>query len=140
MVGDGPMLPNLKTLAKTLNLDKHVTFPGHLEPDRLAERVCQSWANIHCSQSEGWCFSAMEACAGGTPTAAYSVPGLTESVQNGTTGILVRDGDLAALSLAIEKLSEDSNSWTTKCRSNAELFSWETTSDKWETHLRKVSS
>jgi glycosyltransferase involved in cell wall biosynthesis len=40
------------------------------------------------SIKEGWGLNVIEAGACGTPTVAYNVPGLRDSVKNGVTGVL----------------------------------------------------
>ncbi len=139
MVGDGPSLPTLKELTARLSLNGSVSFEGRLGRDALAQVVSRSWVNVHCSLSEGWCLSAMEAAAAGVPTAAYAVAGITESVQDGRTGILVKSGDVYALAKAVETLLRSQNDWPEKCRARAKEYSWEATVEKWETHLRNVA-
>ena len=140
MVGDGPSLPMLKRLVSELGIEKSVTFSGKVTDERLSEMVSSSWVNIHCSLSEGWGLSVIEAAAAGTPTAAYKVAGISETVVEGTTGMLVSDGDVAGLSYAIDNLLETSDRWIVPARRHAEQFSWETAAANWEEYLKRSIS
>ena len=140
MVGDGPSFGFVNSFSRELNLDDHVIFTGKLDNDSLSETIAQSWVNIHCSLTEGWGFSTMEAAACGTPTVAYNVPGLSNSVIEDKTGMLADDGDATALSSKIEKIFNEGRQWTTSCRSFAEMYSWKNTATLWETHLKRVTS
>ena len=135
MVGDGPSLPMLRRTAKEMGLDDRITFTGKVSDERLAAIVRESWINIHCSVSEGWCLSAMEAAASGVPTTGYSVAGLKESVEDGVGGILVEDGNIAALSCAIIDIIETRQDYASRCRKHAEQFSWDNAAKMWEQNL-----
>ncbi|MDG6999351.1 MAG: glycosyltransferase family 4 protein [Nitrososphaerota archaeon] len=135
MVGDGPSLPMLRKIAREMGLDDKITFTGKVSDERLAAIVRESWINIHCSVSEGWCLSAMEAAASGVPTTGYSVAGLKESVEEGVSGILVEDGNIAALSSAIRNIIENRQDYASRCRKHAEQFSWDNAAKMWEQNL-----
>ena len=138
MVGEGPSLPMLKKTAREMGLDDKITFTGKLGEERLAAIVRESWINIHCSVSEGWCLSAMEAAASGVPTTGYSVVGLKESVEEGVSGILVEDGNIAALSSAIKNIIENSQDYARGCRKHAEHYSWDNAAEMWEQNLMNL--
>jgi glycosyltransferase involved in cell wall biosynthesis len=82
----------------------------------------------------------MEAAAAGTPTAAYDVPGVSEAVVHGETGLLVPDGDTAKLAEATRSLLATQAEWPARCRRWASRFSWDDTAGQWEAHLRRVAS
>ena len=138
MVGDGPSLQSLKSLSHSLGLDESVTFNGHVSRGKLARLVAESWVNVHCSLSEGWGYSVLEAAASGTPTAAYRVPGISETVVERETGLLVGDGDVAALSSAIRDIIVNNHDFANSCRKHAEQYSWDNTTRMWEWNLMNV--
>lgn len=140
MVGDGPSTFFLKSLSAELGLKDYVTFEGRVTDERLSEIVSSSWANIHCSMSEGWGLSVIESAAAGTPTVAYSVPGTSETVRDGSTGILVADGDVIGLSRAIERILIGGQQWSITSRQFAELYSWDASTDRWENTLESCIS
>ena len=104
IVGEGPELGNLLDLVKTRGLDSVVSFLGRLDYSELGRTVASSWLNIHSSVTEGWGLSILEASSAGTPTAAYEVPGVVETIENGVNGLKVNDGDRDALTESAYKI------------------------------------
>ena len=138
MVGNGPSLPFLQSLVNEMQLKPFVTFTGRLSERDLAELVSSAWVNVHCSLSEGWSISVMEAAASGVPTVAYRVPGLTESVIDTETGYLVDDGDLANLAVSLKKVIEMDSAFERSCRVHSVQYSWDAISQKWESTLKGI--
>ncbi|MCL5678505.1 MAG: glycosyltransferase family 4 protein [Candidatus Thermoplasmatota archaeon] len=136
MVGDGPSLPFLKHLSTEFSLDKDVTFTGKVSDRRLSELVSSSWVNLHCSMSEGWGYSMLESAASGTPTVAYRVPGVSDTVREGISGEMVADGDVTGLSDAAERALACAPLLSSAARQYAELYSWEVAADRWEAMLK----
>jgi len=75
--------------------------PGVELPGRVSEAVkddllSRAWLMVHPASHEGWGLVITEAAAHGTPSLAFRVPGLRDSVVDGMSGILVdRPEDLA---------------------------------------------
>lgn len=139
MLGDGPTLSDTIEFVRSLALEDHVRFLGRVSDEVLAEVVGASWINLHCSVAEGWCLSAMEAAACGTPTVAYAVPGLIDSVSEGSSGTLVRDGQIESLTYAAEfYITHPNAEMSERCRAWAESFTWARTVDAWEVLLANV--
>ena len=139
MIGDGPSLPHLRVLARRLRIEKNISFFGKVSDSTLSSLISQAWVNVHCSISEGWGLSIIEAAACGVPTAAYKVPGVVESVKDGTTGILVRDGDIDALSDSVCQLLFNSTISSAQCQAYARVYSWSVTASLWEKILKKAA-
>ncbi|MCI4325402.1 MAG: glycosyltransferase family 4 protein [Thermoplasmata archaeon] len=139
IVGTSEELPNLRQLAADLGVAESVTFPGRLPDEALAELLRSAWVNVNCSVAEGWGYSILEAAASGVPTAGYDVPGVNEAIGSGDAGIVVRDGDLAALAQGIEGLLGANDSWRRPCRSLAERYPWSACGLGWERLLRATS-
>jgi glycosyltransferase involved in cell wall biosynthesis len=129
IVGEGPSIPNLRRVASSLGQD--VTFVGHLTRVDLARLVGSAWLHVVCSIAEGWGLSAWEAAAAGVPTVGYSVPGLSESVLDGVTGKLVRDGDLEALTQAAIRLLDADEGWRNRCRDAVANQTWDVVALRW---------
>lgn len=138
VVGDGPELTNLKVLTRRLGLEGRVSFPGRLQTHELAHLLSSSWINIHCSQTEGWGYSVLEAAAAGVPTAAYRVPGIVESVSDGNTGCLVPDNDPQELGDAVLEMVGHQGGWASRCRTYAESMPWESCASQWATALSNL--
>jgi glycosyltransferase involved in cell wall biosynthesis len=75
MIGDGPLLARLRPDAPP-----GVAFLGQIGRDELLDRLARAHVLISTSVREGWGLNVSEAAACGTPSIAYSVPGLADSV------------------------------------------------------------
>jgi len=76
MIGDGPLLGRLRKSAPA-----EVTFLGRVERGDLLTRLARAHVLVATSVREGWGLNVSEAAACGTPSIAYSVPGLVDSVE-----------------------------------------------------------
>jgi len=139
MVGDGPELPSLKRLAVALGVGGVVSFPGRLGQRQLSDMLSESWLNLHCSTTEGWGSSTLEAAAAGVPTVGYRVSGLVESVSEQMSGRLVTDGAWDALAEGVLELLPRISDWSVSARRYAEGFSWDSTATEWRRLLYQVA-
>lgn len=105
VAGDGPLLTELRRLARSLGLGEAVAFPGHLPDVRLALAATDVY--VVPSRSEAISLGLLEAMAAGHPVAAFAVGGVPEAVEHGRTGLLVPPGDAAGLAEAVCRLLED---------------------------------
>lgn len=105
--GKGPDRERLEGIAARLGVQDRVEFLGFVSEEAKRTLLRRSWANLLTSPKEGWGISNLEAAGCGTPTVASDAPGLRESVVDGTTGLLVPHGDLAALADAIARIASD---------------------------------
>jgi glycosyltransferase involved in cell wall biosynthesis len=139
MIGSGPVLGEVRRLRTSLGLENEVILLGRIGESALVTVLQHAHVNLHCSITEGWCLSAMEAAACGVPTVGYRVPGLVESVIDRRTGLLVEDAGPKALARGLEIVLQRPGSWTQECRSHAERYSWEGCANSWEAHLTILS-
>lgn len=139
-IGDGPELDHVKTKVKDLHLTDKITFTGRIDTKELAEIVSKSWINVHTSLTEGWGYSILEASATGTPTVAYSVPGVIDAIENGLNGIKVNDGDRPAFVSAAVSILNDPLKWQASSRKIAEKYSWDSTAKVWDKMIRDTVS
>ena len=126
IVGEGPELGDLFNLVKTRRIDNYVSFLGRIDYSELGRRVASSWLNIHSSVTEGWGYSILEASSAGTPTVAYEVPGVVETIENGVNGLKVKDGDREALTEAAYKILMNPKELWSSSVNFAKRYSWET--------------
>jgi len=140
MVGTGPVVEELKNAVQRLGLQNRVDFTGRLGIEPLARRVSESWVHVQTSVAEGWGLTVEEATRCGTPTVAYDVPGIIDSVTDGANGVLVPDGDVSALVSAVQRVITDREAWQERCLSTPSSTSWDKVADEWETLLIKVTT
>jgi glycosyltransferase involved in cell wall biosynthesis len=106
MVGDGPLLEELKELAVDLGIEKNVWFTGF--QNNPYKFMAQSNVFVLTSIYEGIANVLSEALACGAPVVATDCPtGPTEVLLGGSAGKLVQVGDHAAVSEAIQEFLDD---------------------------------
>ncbi|MFE5287727.1 glycosyltransferase family 4 protein [Nocardia sp. NPDC056611] len=129
VVGGGWWDENLRAHARGLGIADAVTFHGHVDEDEKHRLLARAWVHVLPSRKEGWGLAVIEAAQHGVPTVGYrSSRGLTDSVVDGVTGLLVDDS--AQLTAAVGELLRDSEARTVlgeKARARAREFSWEQT-------------
>ncbi len=91
LVGEGDRRPFLEAQVRGRNISDRVRFHGHVDHARKAELLSRAWFSATASSAEGWSLSTVEAAASGTPSVAFAVGGLTESIVHGETGLIVDD-------------------------------------------------
>ena len=126
-VGNGPLLNEVKDKIKDKNYN--ITFTGRVGDDNLAKIIRESWINLHFSVTEGWGLSIMESSASGTPTVAFSVPGVVDTIINNYNGFLVNTID--EFTDKILDIIKNEDKFTVSSRKFAENFAWEKTADLW---------
>ncbi len=139
IIGVGPEEPNLRRLASELSLNDHAIFKGRVSDKELSNIVASSWLNVHTSVTEGWGLSILEASAAGTPTVAYDVPGVRDTVEDGLNGIKVRDGDRKGLSDAAFSILSSPQKWWSSSVEVAREYSWDKTAELWETLIQEIA-
>ncbi|MBI4769228.1 MAG: glycosyltransferase family 4 protein, partial [Chloroflexi bacterium] len=110
IVGGGPEMPRLKSLAVRLGLVERVQFSGEVGDADLPG--CYQQADIFVlpsiSRAESFGIVLLEAMASGLPCVTTEVgTGTSWVVQDGVTGLVVPPSDPAALAGAIRRLAGD---------------------------------
>ncbi len=131
IVGTGPEECRMKRLVNELNMEDYVEFTGRISSKELSDIVASSWLNVHTSVTEGWGLSIIEASAAGTPTVAYDVPGVKDTVEEGLNGIKVKDGDRKALADAAYSILTNPQKWWSSSIKVAQKYSWDKTAEQW---------
>ncbi|AMY52750.1 GDP-mannose-dependent alpha-(1-6)-phosphatidylinositol monomannoside mannosyltransferase [Rhodococcoides fascians D188] len=135
VIGGGWWERNLREYVTSLGVDRYVTFHGHVDEERKHALLGRSWVHVMPSRKEGWGLAVVEAAQHGVPTVGYrSSKGLTDSIIDGVTGVLVggstsgaEDRDVSALTGAVAELLQDAEARTRlgeKARVRAGEFSW----------------
>ncbi|MFM7674864.1 MAG: glycosyltransferase [Synechococcus sp.] len=113
MVGAGPLLEAARQQARALGIEGQVTFSGVLPPEAIAARLQGARAFLQHSltgpdgDQEGLPVAVLEAQLCGLPVVATRHAGIPEVVVHGATGLLVDEGDVAAMAEAIRALGDD---------------------------------
>lgn len=105
VVGDGPLLPELRALAAALAIDDATWLAGDRADVPALLRTFDVFALP--SRNEGISNTILEAMATGVPIVASAVGGNVELVDDGVTGTLFPAGDVAALTRALERYLAD---------------------------------
>ena len=105
LLGDGPLLENMKTLAKNLGITDSVDFRGHVRDIQDYLRAADIF--ILPSLQEGMPNSLLEAMACGIAPVGTRIGGVVDLVNHGANGILVEPGDVDSLADGMLKLLKD---------------------------------
>ncbi|MGC8609513.1 MAG: glycosyltransferase family 4 protein [Thermoplasmata archaeon] len=127
VVGEGPMLEDMKNMVidKNYNID----FVGRVSYEVLAKLIRESWVNMHFSVTEGWGLSIMESSASGTPTVAFRVPGVVDTIRDGCNGYLLDNID--DFKDKILHIIRDEKTFSANSRKFVENFTRDKTSEMW---------
>jgi glycosyltransferase involved in cell wall biosynthesis len=127
IVGEGPELKRLRTLADSLGVQTRVRFLGSVPHMNLRDIYVACDALVVASSREGWPNVVLEALACGTPVIATPVGGIPEILTSPDAGILLKARTPEALSQAVKQLFQSPPA-RQKTRLFAEQFSWDATS------------
>ena len=131
----------LRKLTAELKVSDRVAFLGYVDEETKWRIYAKAKLMIVASQKEGWGLVAMEAQSSGTPVIGYDVPGIRDSVEDGNTGILVKDGDLDQLRGALKLISNNEELLTTYSMNairRSREYSWENSYSDFEDVLRSL--
>lgn len=104
--GTGVEENNLKVLARSLGLQESISFLGFRNDIDKIMNACDVF--VFPSIHEGLPVSVMEAMASGLPVVASDIRGIApDLIQDGQTGLLVKDADPSELSRAIARIVND---------------------------------
>jgi glycosyltransferase involved in cell wall biosynthesis len=101
VVGDGPLLGELRQRCAALGIQDDVVFAGYQSDTRSLQTVLA--VQVFPSLWEGTPLTLFEAMAMGRTIVATDVDGLGEVLQGGRCALLVRPGDAGELAKAIER-------------------------------------
>lgn len=109
ILGTGDQLEALRILAGQLGLTDNVTFHGFVTEAEKTTWLSCAHVVVNSSVKEGWGISNIEANACGTPVISANVPGLRDSVRDGTSGLLYEYGDVGTLAQLMQRLLVDTH-------------------------------
>jgi glycosyltransferase involved in cell wall biosynthesis len=126
VVGRGPELVKLQTLAKTLGVAERVRFLGAVEQEELRHHYSAADLSVLASDREGWANVLLESMACGTPVVASDIWGTPEVVQSAAAGVLFSPRTPVALVAAVQDYVQRRPA-VAVVRRYAEGFSWDET-------------
>jgi glycosyltransferase involved in cell wall biosynthesis len=131
LLGAGPMLQELRTLAGSLGIADHVAFEGFVPNPLPYMRAADAF--VLSSRSEGFGNVIVEALGCGTPVVATDCPhGPADILAHGKFGILVPPRDPAALAPAFSRILASASVWPAAIlRARASAFSYEACADQY---------
>lgn len=118
----------LKNLSTQLGIREKIKFWGFVSDKKKFELLARAHILVNPSQHEGWGLVNIEANLVGTPVVGYKVGGLTDSVKDGSTGLLVEKGNYRQLAESALKLVRDKEKYSRfqkNCIKWASKFTWE---------------
>lgn len=136
IAGGGPLEDELRARAGA-----GVEILGSVSEPTKQALLSQTWALVHPALHEGWGMVVLEAAMHETPTLAFDVPGLRDTVVHGQTGYLAADEDAFVdrwLTLARDR--QRRTELGAAARPWAESFSWERSVERFEDVLRGAAA
>jgi glycosyltransferase involved in cell wall biosynthesis len=117
----------LDRYVKKLGIEHAVEIYGEVDEKTKIELLGRSWVLLQTSMKEGFGIVVLEAAICRTPTVAYDVPGLKDSIKHMETGILVKPYEISDLVYALFILLKDKD-LRDKLGNNAyryaQLYNW----------------
>jgi glycosyltransferase involved in cell wall biosynthesis len=104
-VGEGPLLPEIAAVIRERGLAERIDLLGSRSD--VPAVLASADIFVLSSRSEGFPISVLEGMAAGLPVVATDVGGVSESVVDGETGLLVPPDDPGALAAALDRLLTD---------------------------------
>ena len=113
IIGEGPLRPTLEKLVSELGLEDAVRLPGRIVGDTLRDRYARAdMFALLCVEAsdgdrDGIPNTLVEAMAMELPVVSTRYSGVPELVDDGTSGVLVAPGGVAAAAEALRRLLAD---------------------------------
>lgn len=107
LVGDGPERANLEDLAASKGVSDRVRFTGMIPYEDVYRYLTMADAFVTASVTEVHPLSVIEAMACGLPVLGIQSPGVGDTVEDGETGLLAPEEDLAVFTAKMVRLVVD---------------------------------
>jgi 1,2-diacylglycerol 3-alpha-glucosyltransferase len=130
MVGDGPERDNLEDRVNHMSIQNRVIFTGMVPYHSLPGYLALADVFVTASITEVHPLSVIEAMAVGLPVLGIQSPGVGDTIENGETGFIVPEEDLAAYTAKMVRLVtqvDERRAMGKKAREAAEKYSIERT-------------
>lgn len=141
VAGSGDDVPRLRRVASDLGIERRVVFLGRVSEEDKIRLYRRASVALNSSLKEGWGLTSIEANGCGTPVVASDVPGLCDSVRDGTTGFLVPFGDHAAMADRVGRILSNrplAEAMRRECLAWAAEHTWDRVADRTEQVLARA--
>lgn len=136
VVGDGPDLPRLRSLARQMG--ERVQFTGNLAPGAVSRLMVAADALALYSAYEGLSHTLLESLQLGTPVLASDRGGNPEVIRHGVNGLLAPHVDIAALREGIAQLLTRRDEYAANASVGMERFSFDNMVDQTSFLLKRA--
>jgi 1,2-diacylglycerol 3-alpha-glucosyltransferase len=110
IIGDGPERDNLEDRVKHMGIGDNVRFLGIITYEEVPNYLAMADAFVTASVTEVHPLSVIEAMAAGLPVLGIDSPGIGDTIQDGETGLLVAEEELASFTAKMVRLIVDCDS------------------------------
>lgn len=141
IIGKGPQFSSLKRLTTNLRLQNSITLHGFVNEKQKYILLSQSWALLSTSVREGWGLNVIEAAIVKTPTLAYKIPGIVDTVINNKTGLITNSNNPNELAKLMQKLIKDKKlrqKLGHEVKNHSRQYSWDKTTDEFLVIIKKT--
>ena len=107
VLGDGPERENLEDRVKVMGMTDRVIFTGMIPYPELPAYMAAADAFVTASVTEVHPLSVIEALASGLPVVGIQSPGVGDTVEDGVTGYLAPEEDLAVFTAKLSRIITD---------------------------------
>jgi 1,2-diacylglycerol 3-alpha-glucosyltransferase len=104
LIGVGPELDNLQDQVRHMGIGSRVHFTGFIPYEQIPCYLAMADAFVTASVTEVHPLSVIEAMASGLPVLGIRSPGIGDLIEDGVTGLLVKEEDLAAFTAKLVRM------------------------------------
>lgn len=141
VIGDGWWRHAIERHVAASGVADRVHLLGHVDEETKHLELARAWLALAPSAKEGWGLNVIEAASHGVPTIAHhGAGGLSESVIDGVSGVLV--ADVAGMArVTCELLSDDRRreELAHNARALSHRYTWDAAVIEWERLLESVA-
>jgi 1,2-diacylglycerol 3-alpha-glucosyltransferase len=141
IIGDGPERDNLEDRVKHMDIGDNVRFLGIVPYEEVPHYLTMADVFVTASVTEVHPLSVIEAMAAGLPVLGINSPGIGDTIQNGETGLLAAEEELAGFTAKMVRLVVDCESrqeMGQKARQAAKNYAIENTTQMMMDQYKKV--
>lgn len=107
VIGDGPERENLEDRVRVMGMQERIKFTGMIPYAELPAYLAAADVFTSASVTEVHPLSVIEALAAGLPVVGIQSPGVGDIVQDGVTGFLAPEEDLAVFTAKLSRIITD---------------------------------